>query len=289
MLLNLSIFIWYGAICPWASFRLNDVIPTYRLIFLGVLILLFRRVPVVLSMHKYIPEIEHFQQAAFVGFFGPIGVSAIFYLYVSIDFLNAVTVDGTPSGAVREDARRLQDVMRVVIWFLAICSIVVHGLSVPIGKLGYHLPRTVSSAFSTSMERDEPGQLFQTGERIDHARSTQGGKIRQRRNPNERPQNAIFRVGGSVITSRPCTEAGTPIDEPDRPINFVSGSNSAFQSPVDSPRHAKSRSVEDLPIPQENGTVLRRMRTPAGTSSIEAAVTLSGEGAGDAKEADSGK
>jgi len=287
MLLNLSIFIWYGAICPWASFRLNDVIPIYRLIFLGVLILLFRRVPVVLGMHKYIPEIEHFQQAAFVGFFGPIGVSAIFYLYVSIDFLNAVTVDGTPTGALREDARRLQDVMRVVIWFLAICSIVVHGLSVPIGKLGYHLPRTVSSAFSTSVERDEPDRPFQTGERIDLKRSTQGGKIRQRRNPNERPQNAVFRVGGSVITSEPRSEVETPIDEPDRPINFVGGSISAFQSPFDSPQHVKSRSVEGFPIPQDNGTVLRRMRTPAGTSSVETAGTLSGEDSGGAPEADS--
>jgi hypothetical protein len=289
MLLNLSIFIWYGAVCPWASFRLNDVIPTYRLVFLGVLILLFRRVPVVLSMHKYIPEIEHFHQAAFVGFFGPIGVSAIFYLYVSIDFLNAVTVDGTPTGAVREDARHLQDIMRVVIWFLAICSIVVHGLSVPIGKLGYHLPRTMSSAFNTSTERDEPDLSFHTREHIDHTRSTLGSKIRQRRNPNERPQNAVFRVGGSVITSRPGSEVRTPVDEPDRPINFISGGNSAFQSPIDSPRHAKSRSVEDLPIPQENGTVLRRMRTPGGTSSGETAVTSSGEGSGGAPEADSGR
>lgn len=42
MLLNLSIFIWFGAICPWAMFAHNAIIPIYRLIFLGVLILLFR-------------------------------------------------------------------------------------------------------------------------------------------------------------------------------------------------------------------------------------------------------
>jgi NhaP-type Na+/H+ or K+/H+ antiporter len=286
MLLNLSIFIWYGAICPWASFRLNDVIPSYRLIFLGVLILLFRRVPVVLGMHKYIPEIEHFQQAAFVGFFGPIGVSAIFYLYVSVDFLNSVTVDG----AVREDARHLQDVMRVVIWFLAICSIVVHGLSVPIGKLGYHLPRTMSTALSTSMERDEPLPLFEAGDGIDHTRSTQAGRIRQRRNPGERPQNAVFEVGGSVITPRPRTDGETPPDEPARPINFVSGSNSAFQSPVDSPLHVRSRSAEDLPVPQENGTVSQRMRTLTGARSRKTAtVALGGEGSSNAPGADSGK
>lgn len=45
MLLNLAIFIWFGAICPWASFANNNVIPIYRLIFLGILILLLRLVP----------------------------------------------------------------------------------------------------------------------------------------------------------------------------------------------------------------------------------------------------
>lgn len=42
MLLNLSIFIWFGAVCPWAMFRVNSVIPIYRLIPLGVLILILR-------------------------------------------------------------------------------------------------------------------------------------------------------------------------------------------------------------------------------------------------------
>lgn len=42
MLLNLSIFVWFGAICPWAMFQSNDVIPLVRLIFLGILILLLR-------------------------------------------------------------------------------------------------------------------------------------------------------------------------------------------------------------------------------------------------------
>jgi len=42
MLLNLSVFIWFGAICPWALFAHNSVIPIYRLIFLGILILLLR-------------------------------------------------------------------------------------------------------------------------------------------------------------------------------------------------------------------------------------------------------
>lgn len=120
MLLNLSIFIWFGAVCPWNSFVHNDVIPIYRLIALGILILLFRRVPIIYLLHYKIRQIEEKQQALFAGFFGPIGVSAVFYLYISLEFLKQVTVDGV----VREDAASLSEVMNVVIWFLAICSIV---------------------------------------------------------------------------------------------------------------------------------------------------------------------
>ena len=120
MLLNLSIFMWFGAVCPWPLFAHNDVIPIYRLIALGILVLLFRRLPVVFAMHSKIPEIEEKQQALFVGFFGPIGVSAVFYLYICLEFLQEIKLDGV----VRAAAVRLQEVMTVVIWFLAICSIV---------------------------------------------------------------------------------------------------------------------------------------------------------------------
>lgn len=72
------------------------------------------------AFHKLIHQIEEMRQAVFVGFFGPIGVSAVFYLYVSLDFLDGITVDGVQ----REDAVQLGEVMTVVVWFLAICSIV---------------------------------------------------------------------------------------------------------------------------------------------------------------------
>jgi NhaP-type Na+/H+ or K+/H+ antiporter len=79
-----------------------------------------RRLPIVFAFHKKIHQIEDPRQAVFVGFFGPIGVSAIFYLYISLEFLETLTVDGIQ----REDAQHLGEVMKVVIWFLAICSIV---------------------------------------------------------------------------------------------------------------------------------------------------------------------
>lgn len=160
MLLNVSVFMWYGAVCPWHKFVANDVIHIFRLIPLGIMVLLFRRLPMVLTYHKLrlIHQIDDFRRALFVGFFGPIGVSAIFYLYISREFLRDIEVDGHE----RADADHLGECIEVVVWFLVMCSIIVHGLSIPLGKLGFYLPRTLSTAISSerasqsrSMARDQ--------------------------------------------------------------------------------------------------------------------------------------
>lgn len=121
MLLNVSIFLWYGAVCPWHDFLVNDVIPIYRLVALGILVLLLRRLPWVFAIHRRIPQIEEVRQAIFVGFFGPIGVSAIFYLYVTNEFL--ATLTGS-DGEIRADVAKLPEAVEVVVWFLCICSVV---------------------------------------------------------------------------------------------------------------------------------------------------------------------
>lgn len=172
MLLNVAVFMWFGAVCPWHKFLANDVIPIYRLIPLGILVLLLRRLPMVLAFHTKIHQIEEIRHALFVGFFGPIGVSAIFYLYVSREFLRDIELNGTE----RPDAARLAEIMDVVIWFLVVCSIFVHGLSIPLGKLGIYLPRTISTAISSerpsasqSMARPDPDEpeSFHVRERIE--------------------------------------------------------------------------------------------------------------------------
>merc|ERR1711939_159411 len=83
----MGIFIWFGAVCPWYSFAHYDLIPIYRLIPLGILVLLLRRPPVLLLLHKRIHQTERWRQATTVGFFGPIGVGAIFYLSISQEYL----------------------------------------------------------------------------------------------------------------------------------------------------------------------------------------------------------
>jgi NhaP-type Na+/H+ or K+/H+ antiporter len=121
LLLNVSFFIWVGAVAPWKQFADNSIMPLYRLVLIGLLVLIFRRLPFVLLIHKKIHQIKEWRQAIFVGFFGPIGVSAVFYLYIAVDFLqNNVRYNDEE----REDAKRLSEIIVIVVWFLVICSVV---------------------------------------------------------------------------------------------------------------------------------------------------------------------
>ncbi|KAI9685951.1 MAG: hypothetical protein M1820_010711 [Bogoriella megaspora] len=192
MLLNVAVFMWFGAVCPWYQLAHNNVIPIYRLVPLGILVLLFRRLPIIFLLHKKIRQIEEFRQALFVGFFGPIGVSAVFYLYITLEFLNEITVDGS----VRQDVAGLSEVVLVVVWFLTICSIVVHGMSVPLGKFGVWLPRTISNAVSTERDPYEPQSPLplREGERTISRFFHSRGVGRSREPSPSRPLRPLFGI-----------------------------------------------------------------------------------------------
>ena len=140
MLLNLAIFMWFGAVAPWYQFVHNHVIPIYRLVFLGILILIFRRLPIVWLMSKKIWQCHTLKHTLFMGYFGPIGVGAAFYLHVALEFLHFTTVDGH----VRGDAEKLREQLDIVVWFIIMCSIFIHGLSVPVGKAGSKVGPTIA-------------------------------------------------------------------------------------------------------------------------------------------------
>ncbi|AEO71677.1 uncharacterized protein THITE_2071706 [Thermothielavioides terrestris NRRL 8126] len=200
MLLNVSVFMWYGAVCPWESFNDNGVVPLRRLVPLGILVLLLRRLPWVLMVHRFIPQIEEVRQAVFVGFFGPVGVSAIFYLYITLEFLQTLDVDGRP----RADVAKLPEAVTVVVWFIAVCSIVVHGLSIPLGKLGFYLPRTISrGVMSSSSEGPSVVAPFTLGSRVSsfaiRRRSGADSGNEQSASSSSRP---VYRIGGTIIPKR---------------------------------------------------------------------------------------
>jgi NhaP-type Na+/H+ or K+/H+ antiporter len=77
-LLNFGIFMYLGAVMPWDQFHMPGTtgITVWRLIVLGFLILLFRRMPAILLGYRFMPKVcSNWKEALFMGYFGPIGES----------------------------------------------------------------------------------------------------------------------------------------------------------------------------------------------------------------------
>lgn len=94
---------------------------------------------------------------------------------------------------------------------------VVHGLSIPVGKLGYRLPRTFSSAprsQSLSLDRGEPEIPFRVVNRAQNKGPILHGlrdRPRSEQGDREEPERSVFRIGGSII--RPTTpQQSTPLE-----------------------------------------------------------------------------
>lgn len=110
---NLSFFVYFGTAMPWDALRSLSLT---RLILVSVLILIMRRIPAIIILYHWIPEVRTVGEAWFVGWFGPMGVGAIFYSsLVTIDWSNATILP--------------------IVWFIVIASVIAHGVTVPLFHL----------------------------------------------------------------------------------------------------------------------------------------------------------
>ncbi|EGX95824.1 Na(+)/H(+) antiporter 1 [Cordyceps militaris CM01] len=133
VLLNFGGFMYIGTIIPWSEFNDPDGTGlTYgRLVLLGFLVLLFRRIPAILITYKLMPATcTSWKEALFMGYFGPIGVGAVFYLEHSRHLFPKLG-----QGDVEET--NLARAMGPVVYWLVLFSIVIHGLSIPALNLIY--------------------------------------------------------------------------------------------------------------------------------------------------------
>ncbi|KAK2052508.1 Na+/H+ antiporter [Colletotrichum caudatum] len=135
-MLNLVIFMWLGARCPWSTFWDGEFIDPWRLALIGLGVMLFRRLPIIMASYRGINQIEGASQGLFVGYFGPIGVSAVFYLCIGLDYLGDLRTQYKNAPASIE---RLQQLMLTIVWFLVASSVIVHGFSVPAAMFGLQM------------------------------------------------------------------------------------------------------------------------------------------------------
>ncbi|KAK2051520.1 sodium/hydrogen exchanger family protein [Colletotrichum caudatum] len=134
VLLNFGGFIYLGTVIPWSEFSSDMTgINPGRLFGLGALVLAFRRIPAVLLTYKLMPDtIKDWREALFMGYFGPIGVGAAFYVEHARHLFPAIAEAAGDS----EVTDMLRAIGPVVYW-IALFSIVVHGLSIPALNIVY--------------------------------------------------------------------------------------------------------------------------------------------------------
>ncbi|KAL4861639.1 hypothetical protein BDV12DRAFT_190942 [Aspergillus spectabilis] len=133
VLLNFGGFMYIGAVVPWDDFHQPDTsgITWPRLLLLGVLVLLFRRIPSTLALYKFMPKYcKNWREALFMGYFGSIGIGAVFYAEHAAHLFPAVSEGSEMETILMRD-------LKPTIYFLIIFSILVHGLSIPILSIIY--------------------------------------------------------------------------------------------------------------------------------------------------------
>ncbi|KAF9564192.1 Sodium/hydrogen exchanger, partial [Agrocybe pediades] len=161
-LFNVAAFIYVGAWMPFNQFQNAELtLSVWRLIVIAILVLLLRRLPVMVAVYKWMPDIKTFQEAVFAGHFGPIGIGAVFISTLAIEILHDAH-EGGPHGTADQhrpeddQMKLLAETIQPIVAFMVLCSIAVHGLSIPSFSLGrrvHSVSRTWSRRDSTTLTR----------------------------------------------------------------------------------------------------------------------------------------
>ncbi|RYP06010.1 hypothetical protein DL764_003427 [Monosporascus ibericus] len=136
-LLNATFFAFLGAMMPWQDYKL-EFMASWRYIVIAVCLLIFKRLPPLLVLYRIIPQVRNLKEAAFMGYFGPVGVAAIYYAGIVVRYLEE------RPGELSQSEERLRSAVRPVIYSVVVASIIVHGLSIPLYK---HVSRICSQGY----------------------------------------------------------------------------------------------------------------------------------------------
>ncbi|KAJ5120733.1 Na+/H+ antiporter Nha1 [Penicillium bovifimosum] len=158
LLLNLAYFVYFGSIIPWEDFNAPELgITPWRLVVIAILVLFFRRIPIMLMLKPIIPDIKTWREALFAGHFGPIGVGAIFAAILARAELERDNTQPLPENELPLPGTSNFYVVRLI-WpittFMVITSILVHGSSIAVFTLGKRI-NTLTITLSYTQANEE--------------------------------------------------------------------------------------------------------------------------------------
>lgn len=162
LLLNLAYFVYLGSIIPWEQYN-NPLIglTPWRLVVISLLVIFFRRIPIMMLLKPVIPDVKTWREALFAGHFGPIGVGAIFAAILARAELESNST--TPLAVVPSDPNSENYLVVLIIWplttFLVITSILVHGSSIAVFTLGKRINTLTLTMSYTQANDDGPSWM----------------------------------------------------------------------------------------------------------------------------------
>lgn len=206
LLLNLSFFVYFGAIVPWPQFNNADIgLNCWRLIVLALVIIFLRRLPAVVMLKPVTPDVKTWREAFFCGHFGPIGVGAIFAAILARKSLEApYTTEETPLARIPDTDYPHYQVLATIwpiVCFVVITSIIVHGSSVAVLTLGKRLNRmAITMSFTTTNTQDQASSWMSRLQKLDKA-STSFSLHRVDTQTNQDQDNEKLAQYNSIETS----------------------------------------------------------------------------------------
>ncbi|OAA57278.1 Cation/H+ exchanger [Cordyceps fumosorosea ARSEF 2679] len=161
LLINLAYFVYFGTIIPWEQYNSGLFgLYAWRLVVIAIFVLLFRRIPIMLALKPFIPDVRNWREALFAGHFGPIGVGAIFVAILAraeLEHEEPVPLSQLPDPGVENYA--LIYLVWPIVTFLVISSILIHGSSIAVFTLGKRI-NTLSLTMSyTAAPEDGPSWM----------------------------------------------------------------------------------------------------------------------------------
>ncbi|KAH0831869.1 Sodium/hydrogen exchanger family-domain-containing protein [Lanmaoa asiatica] len=160
LLFNVASFVYVGAWMPFDSFS-NEALTLSvgRLILTAFLILMLKRLPIMIALYKFIPDVKNFREALFSGHFGPVGIGELKRSQLPADCtdFSCLSLSGAvyistfavgylpkPSNPPANQTDFLASTIQPIVAFVVLCSVAIHGLSIPFFSLGRRV-HTVSS------------------------------------------------------------------------------------------------------------------------------------------------
>ncbi|KFH41440.1 Na(+)/H(+) antiporter-like protein [Hapsidospora chrysogenum ATCC 11550] len=161
LLLNLTYFVYFGTIIPWAQYNSGvQGLKVWRLVIIAIFVIFVRRIPIMLALKPVIPDMRTWREALFAGHFGPIGVGAIFVAILAraeLEHGEPVPLAVLPSS----DAPEFQLIYLVwpIVTFIVVASIIVHGSSIAVFTLGKRINTLNLTMSYTAAPEDGPSWM----------------------------------------------------------------------------------------------------------------------------------